>query len=411
MPTVEKQRVPLPVINNPRNPAHHRLHRPLASSAQYRNAFPKQYGSSMSSRSGLQATPPTPAMPAPPGPIETVIEIIPPRGGWSPASGDCSSTTHSLAVSVRAVTKPKSMPSVRRAITASSNSIPRMSGTRVPAGITDAGGEANDSPGSGPLSDGDLDAWMSMRLPVSTGLWRAGEVDVSDEQATVDIPRATATATTCKCGCKPDKSEGRHIRRPSSLGRQCDLNARSPGRQLEPSEPILDPMARDTLRRVLIHDQADRDAISSQLLRYRERARQRLGRHHRHADAGFGGATASGASARRVRGVVIPQHSPAPCAKGDNGVLRPQLGQPVSAGRHDWTRPDNTRRYVRFWVEGLVPPNGACGCKSHLRHHLWTRLRSWPRCGRPGRSRQNCLSRRPPIRQRPGPSKTRPTPT
>jgi hypothetical protein len=33
---------------------------------------------------------------------------------------------------------------------------------------------------------------------------------------------------------------------------------------------MLDPKARDTLRRVLIHDQADRDAISSQLLRYRD---------------------------------------------------------------------------------------------------------------------------------------------
>jgi hypothetical protein len=32
----------------------------------------------------------------------------------------------------------------------------------------------------------------------------------------------------------------------------------------------LDPKARDTLRRVLIHDQADRDAIASQLLRYRD---------------------------------------------------------------------------------------------------------------------------------------------
>jgi hypothetical protein len=32
----------------------------------------------------------------------------------------------------------------------------------------------------------------------------------------------------------------------------------------------LDPLLRDTLRRVLIHDQADRDAISSQLLRYRD---------------------------------------------------------------------------------------------------------------------------------------------
>ena len=32
----------------------------------------------------------------------------------------------------------------------------------------------------------------------------------------------------------------------------------------------LDPNARDALRRVLIHDQADRDAVSSQLLRYRD---------------------------------------------------------------------------------------------------------------------------------------------
>jgi hypothetical protein len=31
-----------------------------------------------------------------------------------------------------------------------------------------------------------------------------------------------------------------------------------------------DPKARDDLRRVLIHDQADRDAIASQLLRYRD---------------------------------------------------------------------------------------------------------------------------------------------
>ena len=32
----------------------------------------------------------------------------------------------------------------------------------------------------------------------------------------------------------------------------------------------LDPLTRDVLRRVLIHDQADRDAISSHLLRYRD---------------------------------------------------------------------------------------------------------------------------------------------
>ena len=32
----------------------------------------------------------------------------------------------------------------------------------------------------------------------------------------------------------------------------------------------LDPKVRDDLRRVLIHDQAERDAIASQLLRYRD---------------------------------------------------------------------------------------------------------------------------------------------
>ena len=32
----------------------------------------------------------------------------------------------------------------------------------------------------------------------------------------------------------------------------------------------LDPKARDDLRNVLVHDQADRDAIASQLLRYRD---------------------------------------------------------------------------------------------------------------------------------------------
>jgi hypothetical protein len=33
---------------------------------------------------------------------------------------------------------------------------------------------------------------------------------------------------------------------------------------------MLDPLARDALRRVLIHDQADRDAVASQLIRYRD---------------------------------------------------------------------------------------------------------------------------------------------
>ena len=33
---------------------------------------------------------------------------------------------------------------------------------------------------------------------------------------------------------------------------------------------LLDPKARETLRRVLIHDHADRDAVSSRLMRYRD---------------------------------------------------------------------------------------------------------------------------------------------
>jgi hypothetical protein len=36
----------------------------------------------------------------------------------------------------------------------------------------------------------------------------------------------------------------------------------------------LDPKARDDLRRVLIRDQADRDAISSRLMRYLDQNRQ-----------------------------------------------------------------------------------------------------------------------------------------
>jgi hypothetical protein len=32
----------------------------------------------------------------------------------------------------------------------------------------------------------------------------------------------------------------------------------------------LDPLTRDAFRRVLIHDQDDRDAVASQLLRYRD---------------------------------------------------------------------------------------------------------------------------------------------
>ena len=48
---------------------------------------------------------------------------------------------------------------------------------------------------------------------------------------------------------------------PDQLDEQADLRALL---------ATLDPTARDNLRRALIHDQADRDAIASQLLRYRD---------------------------------------------------------------------------------------------------------------------------------------------
>ena len=41
-------------------------------------------------------------------------------------------------------------------------------------------------------------------------------------------------------------------------------------RDLRALRETLSPKARDDLRRVLIHDQADRDAIASDLLRYRD---------------------------------------------------------------------------------------------------------------------------------------------
>jgi hypothetical protein len=60
----------------------------------------------------------------------------------------------------------------------------------------------------------------------------------------------------------------------------------------------LDPKTRDDLRRVLIHDQSHRDAIASQLLRYRG-GKATIGRHDRHADDVSGCAAAGCAAARR----------------------------------------------------------------------------------------------------------------
>jgi hypothetical protein len=65
---------------------------------------------------------------------------------------------------------------------------------------------------------------------------------------------------------------------------------------------MLDAKARDGLRRVLIRDQADRNAISSQLLRYRDQQGDDWGRHHRHADDASGCAAAGGGMLAEVDG-------------------------------------------------------------------------------------------------------------
>jgi hypothetical protein len=45
-----------------------------------------------------------------------------------------------------------------------------------------------------------------------------------------------------------------------------------PDAELRSLLETLDPMVRDDLRKVLVRDQADRDAISSRLMRYRDQA-------------------------------------------------------------------------------------------------------------------------------------------
>jgi hypothetical protein len=75
----------------------------------------------------------------------------------------------------------------------------------------------------------------------------------------------------------------------------------------------LDPKARDTFRRVLIHDEADRDAIAAQLLRYRDERGSRADivdmlTMYRRRDEGSAGARGD----RSARGHVWR-------AKGDSG--------------------------------------------------------------------------------------------
>jgi hypothetical protein len=64
----------------------------------------------------------------------------------------------------------------------------------------------------------------------------------------------------------------------------------------------LDRKARDDLRRVLIRDQADRNAIASRLMRYRDGSTDDWGRHHRHADDASGCAAAGGGMLAEVDG-------------------------------------------------------------------------------------------------------------
>jgi hypothetical protein len=61
----------------------------------------------------------------------------------------------------------------------------------------------------------------------------------------------------------------------------------------------LDPKARDDLRRVLVRDHADRDAIASRLMRYRDQNGQGW------ADIIAGCSPASGPTARRDRRSLI----------------------------------------------------------------------------------------------------------
>jgi hypothetical protein len=110
----------------------------------------------------------------------------------------------------------------------------------------------------------------------------------------------------------------------------------------------LDPLARDDLRRVLIHDRADRDAISSRVMRYRDRNGQDWAdiidflalaswpdaETQRAAHA----ARARGPAARR-RGLLKPRdRAEARCKHQDRGV------PPGERLRGDAPRPSERRR-------------------------------------------------------------------
>jgi len=64
-------------------------------------------------------------------------------------------------------------------------------------------------------------------------------------------------------------SVGSHPKEPVSTGVRVVCRAND-DRDLRSLLETLDRKARDDLRRILIHDQADRDAISSRLMRYRD---------------------------------------------------------------------------------------------------------------------------------------------
>jgi hypothetical protein len=119
----------------------------------------------------------------------------------------------------------------------------------------------------------------------------------------------------------------------------------------------LDPKARDTLRRILIHDQADRDAISSRLMRHRDRngqgwadiihlsvspvkpvfARTIADGHHRRVSCGSRNVEEGGASGRKPRHCSSRDYgfaSTPDLAVGvpwADGVLRQPGGRPLTS--------------------------------------------------------------------------------
>ena len=107
----------------------------------------------------------------------------------------------------------------------------------------------------------------------------------------------------------------------------------------------LDPKARDDLRRALIRDQAGRDAVSSQLLRYRDGHGGGWADIIDNADDASGGTAEGAAAARRDRGcrATLGRTGQAGERRGTRpsfaslGTLRPALESQGTAAARDRT--------------------------------------------------------------------------